>query len=291
MIRAWIERRAHEGRFPWLPWGLLDQRIVRRSEVRGFVERLRPSRTEHQLIRLGPDSDGGYLLPEDLAGIVACFSPGVGAVADFEVDVEARGIPAFLLDGSVEPPVGHEARFESRFLGPLETATTTTLEAWVERSVRPDEGDLLLQMDVEGAEWEILAAAPRDLLRRFRILIVELHHLDAIRGVQMLDRGGAVLERLLRDFVIVHIHANNCCRPVKARGISIPPVLEVTLLRRDRAASLEPLADPRHPMDRPNRPGKRDRPLGLEWGTPGGVGHDPARHHAATVGGGEGVDD
>lgn len=289
MIRAWIDVQAHEGRFPWLPWSLLDRRIVRRARVLALVGRLRPFRTEHPLVRLGSEHDGGYLLPADLEGVVACFSPGVGAVADFEADIEARGIPAYLLDGSVEPPVGHTTRFESRFLGPLETVATTTLEAWVERSLGTVDGDLLLQMDIEGAEWDVLAAAPRELLRRFRVIIVELHDLDAIRDDHILGLRAAVVERLLQDFSVVHIHANNCCRPVDVRGLSIPPVLEVTLHRRDRAVAPEPLVDPRHPLDRPNRPRKRDRPLGPRWGTPRGVRHDAATALASTVGGGDHV--
>lgn len=36
------------------------------------------------LIRLGPNGDGGYLVPDDLTGIEACFSPGVCATSEFE---------------------------------------------------------------------------------------------------------------------------------------------------------------------------------------------------------------
>ena len=286
-IRLGVEVRAHEGRLPWLPWSVLDRRIVRRSQISRFIQRLRPFRSEHPMIRLGSEHDGGYLLPEDLEGIVACFSPGVGEIADFEADVERRGIPAYLLDASVEPPLGHEIRFESRFLGPSDTVSTTTLDAWVKRSIGSAVGDLMLQMDIEGAEWDVLATVPQDLLRSFRIIVIELHGLDHVRHKNELHRRMAVVERLLRDFAVVHIHANNCCRPVEVRGVPIAPVMELTLLRRDRAASLEPLADPRHPLDRPNVPQKRDRPLGPRWGTVGGVRHTSSRTRMATAGGGD----
>ena len=36
------------------------------------------------LLRIGGDSDGGYLLPDDLENISSCFSPGVSDIFDFE---------------------------------------------------------------------------------------------------------------------------------------------------------------------------------------------------------------
>jgi hypothetical protein len=39
------------------------------------------------------------------------------------------------------------------------------------------ESDLFLQMDVEGAEWGVLAVTPSDVLSRFRILIAEFQDL------------------------------------------------------------------------------------------------------------------
>ena len=56
------------------------------EDVRSLIKRLRPLSTDKKLIRFGPKGDGGYLLPEDLIGIDACFSPGVADLAGFEKD-------------------------------------------------------------------------------------------------------------------------------------------------------------------------------------------------------------
>ena len=69
--------------------------------VRDLIARLHPVATEHPLIRAGSDGDGGYLIPDDLTGIAACFSPGVDNRATFESALIARGIPCFLADASV----------------------------------------------------------------------------------------------------------------------------------------------------------------------------------------------
>lgn len=45
---------------------------------------LRPRPCPARLIRIGGALDGAYLVPDDLDGIEACFSPGVSNRKDFE---------------------------------------------------------------------------------------------------------------------------------------------------------------------------------------------------------------
>jgi hypothetical protein len=60
--------------------------------------------TDKELIRLGPEGDGGYLVPNDLAEIEACFAPGVSVISGFEKDCADIGIKVFLADKSVDHP-------------------------------------------------------------------------------------------------------------------------------------------------------------------------------------------
>src|SRR5205823_127248 len=73
-----------------------------RTAVRDLVALLHPLATEHSLIRLGDRGDGGYLVPDDLESVEACFSPGVDDRASFETSLIERGIPCFLADASVD---------------------------------------------------------------------------------------------------------------------------------------------------------------------------------------------
>jgi len=126
--------------------------------------------------------DGGYLIPNDLAGIQACFSPGVDDRASFESALATdHKIPSHLADFSVDgPPKGFlPDSFSKMFVGPKATPNTMTLETWVSEADVP-KGDLLLQMDIEGAEYETLLATPDALLRRFRIIILEVHSFGRI---------------------------------------------------------------------------------------------------------------
>src|SRR5450432_846532 len=89
------------------------------NEVRDMLQKLAPYETDRKLIRVGGETDGGYLIPDDLEGIEYCFSPGVARTARFESELATRGIRSFLADYSVDrPPVESEMfHFEKKYLG------------------------------------------------------------------------------------------------------------------------------------------------------------------------------
>jgi hypothetical protein len=223
--------------------------------------------TGFPLIRIGNAHDGGYLVPDDLDGIAAVFSPGVADTVDFEMHFASHGVPCFLADASVTaPPVVHErVHFIRKHLGPVPDERHVSLDGWV-RTHAPAEGDLLLQMDIEGAEYDILRSTPADVLRRFRVIVIEFHGLHRIWRRDGARRMFPAFERILADFAVVHIHPNNCAALRTRRGLSLSPVTEFTFLRRDRAALLMPRTDLPHPLDRPNVPGRPDHRLDPTWG-------------------------
>lgn len=213
---------------------------------------LRPYTTDTPLIRVGDFGDGGYLVPDDFRGIAACYSPGVSQQASFEMDVAKRGIPSFMADASVEnPPLQVPgAQFVPKFLGDKDEGDFMTLASWVAATDPDPDADLLLQMDIEGAEYETLGAAPRTLLRRFRMIVIELHHLPSLlTKPKFLNRALSAINNLRQDFVTVHLHPNNVSGTVEIGGEMIPRVVEATLLRRDRAQGLRPVQSLPHPLD------------------------------------------
>ena len=248
--------------------GYFASRLASPDEMRRVIDALRPVDPGMALVRIGADGDGGYLLPDDVRGITACFSPGVDRQASFETALAARGIESHLADRSVAaPPAGFvPASFEPVFLGAFDDDGTTTLGRWVERHVPPESGDLLLQMDIEGAEYAVIDNADRALLRRFRILVVEFHNLDTIGQPFACRRIAETLEKLRLDFVPVHLHPNNYAGLVRIGGLRVPPLLEVTWLRKDRCPGATPSRSRfPHPLDRDNVPRKRRVVLPPEW--------------------------
>jgi hypothetical protein len=228
---------------------------------------LHPVRTEHELIRIGGDGDGGYLVPNDLSGISRCFSPGVAEAADFEEDLARRGIRSFMADYSVDsPPFSNPAfHFEKRFLGAFNSDVFTTLPDWVERHAPADDDDMILQMDIEGGEYETLLATPEQFLSRFRIIVIEIHNLRDLMtplGNQLI---GNTFQKLTRNHLVVHSHPNNCGVPFRYRNAIFPSALEVTLLRKDRVTKTDLAADFPHELDKPCVSYLPDYPLPECW--------------------------
>jgi hypothetical protein len=231
-----------------------------RPDLLRLIEDLRPKNLGHCLIRIGAAGDGGYLVPDDLEGISCCVSPGVAESASFEMDLQRRGIPSILADASVEhpPPNASGMPFERRFIGLHDEGVMTTLDAWVARHDCCVSGDLLLQMDIEGAEWTVLANVSSALLRRFRIIVLELHQLD-LAACPIVHRWmRSVLDRLDLIFEVAHVHPNNAGTIRRIAGLEIPSTLEITLLRRDRVRHRGGLAQLPNPLDVPNDPNRSD---------------------------------
>jgi len=218
-----------------------------------FFSRIKPVTTSHDLIRVGGESDGGYLIPNDLENVEICFSPGVCDTANFELELVSRGIECFLADYSVDAPPIQNAlfHFEKKFLGPVENSVYMTLDSWVKKHA-PTQTDFILQMDIEGAEYSVILDTSDDTLQKFRILVIEFHGLDALcdkNGFQLIN---LTFRKILNAFDIVHIHPTNCLKPIIYGKYEIPPVMEFTFLRKDRISSKQPTLSFPHPLDRKN---------------------------------------
>lgn len=220
------------------------------------------------LIRMGGDYDGGYLVPDDLEGIKYCFSPGVSDLANFELDCLNRGIISFMADYSVDkPPLKLPGcRFLKKFVGAYNNETTITLEKWISGSLPQDhKEDLMMQMDIEGAEYETLLATPDYILEKFRIIIVEFHHFNHLDNKSHYNLVNATIEKLRERFEPVHLHANNYEVVTNVNGVLMPNIIEVTFLRKDRVKDNTCLRALPHVLDLPNNPQRADIALPLIW--------------------------
>ena len=225
-----------------------------RAAVRELLQALRPLDPGIELIRIGPDGDGGYLLPNDLEGIAHAFSPGVSTESGFEANLADRGMQIFLADYSVDGPAVAHPRFsfDKRFVGCLTDERYITLDDWHAAKLGASSAELLLQMDIEGAEYETLLAASPSLLARFRIMIIEFHWLPQLWNEPFFAIAARAFRKLLATHAVVHIHPNNCCGSVTSAGLEIPRIAEFTLLRKDRLRSASYRSDFPHKLDRPN---------------------------------------
>ena len=161
------------------PIGVYVAKTAPSSKVQQIVELLKPIDCGIELIRVGGDNDGGYLLPNDMDGIKYCFSPGVADTATFELECLARGISSFLADYSVDaPPIElRGCKFSKKFIGAVNNEEYMTLDQWVSESLTNErDRELILQMDIEGAEYRALLGAERSIRKHKPRLAICLYH-------------------------------------------------------------------------------------------------------------------
>lgn len=212
------------------------------EEIRAAIEYLIPRQCGRKLIRIGGDGDGGYLVPDDLTGIEACFSPGVNNFKNFEDQLALNyGIKSFMCDFSSDvkklrtPLIDGLQFFEKKWLDVVADADNLDINDWVLSNSRLD-SDLMLQIDIEGAEYRNLLHASIKTLARFRIIVMEIHGLSALAESGFLN--GIFLPAIRKIsslFTCVHAHPNNCCGFSRfGKDLKVPNVLELTFLRNDR---------------------------------------------------------
>jgi hypothetical protein len=214
---------------------------------------LKPKLTSLPLTRIGGNGDGGYLVPLDLNEIEVCISPGSNKEWRFEKDLYDRfGIKSAIIDKIENKPIDlySEFTFTDSWLGTISGNRIKTLESCIEGLKIDLSRDLMLQMDIEGAEYEVLFSMPETLLKRFRILIIEFHYSERFKNRELFEAYFAkVFDRLNAYFEVLHFHPNNCCGVWEYREHSLPSVFELTLVRRDRIDGVLGFSEIPHVLD------------------------------------------
>lgn len=129
------------------------------DDIRLFLSRFRDKYASVNLTRIGGDGDGGYLLPDNLDEVKYCFSPGVAQTANFELQLSQEyAIKSFMADASVDrsPVDNQDFHFTPKFLGARTHDNFITLSDWIECSIGNDDAEKILQMDIEGGEYDVL---------------------------------------------------------------------------------------------------------------------------------------
>lgn len=243
--------------------------LLSKLEWTNHLTSLVPIQTEHELIRMGPKSDGGYLLPNDLENIGMCVSPGTGNATGFETDLLRYQIHSFLIDKdeSGRPEILPEKSiFLKKFVSGFDSEESVSLNTLVEMS--GTNRDLILQMDIEGHEYNALNSISRINLDRFRIIVIEFHYsFDWIFKHNWDWQYKQIFSKLLKNHSVVHTHPNNAGGYFYYSGIKYPNLMEITLLRRDRIKKFGGYVYENHELDcddNPDLPSMKKSGLGID---------------------------
>lgn len=217
-----------------------------------------------KIVRLGKENDGGYVVPlAALEEADAVLGYGIADDISFERQFSQRyNKPSFGFDGGVPNiDTGHDkCYFYSECIGDdthlyRKQVSSQKVSTYSEHLKRFDleNKKIFLKMDIEGAEFDVFD----DILR----------HKDNITGIalecHMGDNPGEVrklLSSLSRDFILTHVHGNNCCDSLDKMFFSknstraIPRVLELTYINKNLVTSYKIAKNQKHPiaLDQPN---------------------------------------
>ncbi|CAI8426175.1 MAG: Uncharacterised protein [Hyphomonas sp. TMED17] len=248
----------------------LSLKLSSPDNIKRFVDRFREKYVSVDLVRIGGDSDGGYLLPDNLKGVNYCFSAGVSHTSDFEGQLSKDyGIKSFMADASVTAPAHNDDNFHFRanFIGSSPENGFITLSDWIEDCIGDDASEKVLQMDIEGGEYDVLAYESAENFAAFSTLIIEFHMVQTIAEYNFLQMVSAIFEKLYLNFSIAHVHPNNTVPVQKVAGVLVPRIMEVTFIRNDlvdRFRNHNDITLP-HPLDRKNETKRPDIVMPEIW--------------------------
>lgn len=247
-------------------FGLYYEKITPKENILELVKLFKPIKSQLNLIRLGGKNDGGYLVPDDLKNIKFNFSPGVGNYSDFENDLLGYGIKSYLADYSVNlKKINKNFSFIKKYIGPFDKKNYLSINSWIEKGIKNDKSDLIMQMDIEGEEYQTLLSLKEDNLKKIRILILEFHNLREIKNIFFYKIVKTVLEKLTKYFYVCHIHPNNTCGLNMISNIPVPNAIEVTFIRKDRVKKIKYNKNFPHPLDQPCSNSKKEILLPKIW--------------------------
>ena len=221
----------------------------------GLVQDLWPLESNFELIRIGGDSDGAYLIPNCLQGDEVLISPGVGASTRFERDLFQKfGINSILIDPTVSSPEGLPSSFVflDKYLSTYKDENKVRLEDLFDEYV--SQGKAIIQMDIEGAEYGILSSVDNSVFEKTNILVVEFHQLNLWTNLIYFEQIVApVFRRLFSFFFPVHLKSNSASELFPYKKYHFSDSIELTFLSKRLSAPGKRVAHLPHILDVPNK--------------------------------------
>ena len=214
-------------------FNLYIEKKTTKSDILRVLKKLLPFKIEHNLLRLGEENDGGYLIPNDFYGIKNNYSAGVGELTKFEKDLEERfSIKSNMVDfNHIDPKIfPKNSKFLKKKIGIISAENELNIKDWV----KDENEEIILKMDIEGDEYLTSTSISDENLNKIRIFVLEVHDLRHLRNYFFFKTFEKIISRLNNVFYVCHLHANNSSEIKNIGGFKIPDMLEITLIRKDR---------------------------------------------------------
>ena len=190
--------------------------------------------TEGELVRVGGNNDGGYVMSEAALNGSVAYSFGINDDVAWDRDMVEYGYDIYMYDHTISalPEECEQFHFARKGIsaGAISVGPLFTLEDLLRENGHIGIKHMVLKMDVEGAEWGFLHSISSDVLQQFDQIVFELHELLRIEKQEEIL---AALRKINATHQLVHIHANNYSNVVNWGERYMADAIEVTYIRRD----------------------------------------------------------
>lgn len=186
------------------------------------------------LTRIGGTDDGGYWIPTGFKPEVV-ISPGVGNQVALELHYLGIGARVYAIDTEIPDKLAQHPNcvtipklLRSNFLVSEDSLSLDSIVAL------EDPGQsILVQMDIEGAEMEVLLSTEVSTLRSISILVMEVHNLENFLTKVHLPILETFFGKIHSTHILVHTEQNLSSREIKIGELRFHSHLELTFMRKD----------------------------------------------------------
>ena len=134
-----------------------------------------------------------------------------------------------------------------------------TLPDFIQKNGHDNETDMILKVDIEGAEYDVFANLDEAILKKFRQIVIEFHKLT---DPSMKEKITTAVSNLNKTHQLVHIHANNWGHYSLCAGKLLPELLECTYVNKDNYQFVDNTRSFPTILDQPNNIRRPDVFLG-----------------------------
>ena len=148
------------------------------------------------LIRVGKHNDGGYIMVDNFQNSGVAYSFGISDDVSWDADMAARGYEIFMYDPTIDALPAANPKFHFFREGiagtDIDDRSFNTLEHFIGANGHANCDNMILKMDVEGAEWDFLATVSSEILSRFDQMTFEFHSLIAPKDQSVMNQSWLV---------------------------------------------------------------------------------------------------
>jgi hypothetical protein len=210
------------------------------TDVLFALSLLTPWDIDKPKVRIGPATDGGYVLVNDIASDQSIVSYGIHTEYRFEQEMARKGHDVFMFDHTIDGIQNANERmhfFKEGVAGQIDPgALLYTVDDHLSRhNILGDR--LILKMDVEGCEFSSLLGMSDASLQRFDQLTIEFHDLHKLGDAGYRNVFIKMFQKLNRYFTLFHVHANNYDGPNTFHfidGLPVSNLLELSYIKSER---------------------------------------------------------